>query len=96
MRKHIPNGKLEKGGLVADAWDTVAICERVHYQEILVPSVGDIYFAPSKTGRVLFLGSCDGAFRLFVNSFSDVHVTARPYACIEGKFVYTVTVKEAS
>ena len=93
--RHTANIKLAKDSIVADVYDSIAICERKNYQEVLVPSVGDISFAPSTVGRTLFLGSSDGAFRMFVNSFSEVHLTARPYLPGQDgpQFTYVVSVK---
>ena len=90
--RRTPNINLVKDSLVADAYDSVAICERKNFREILVPSVGDIFFSPTTVGHTLFLGSSDGAFRMFVDSFSDVHLTARLFQ--DGPlFTYTVSVK---
>ena len=90
--RHTANIKLAKDSLVADVYDSVAICERHNYREVLVPSVGDMSFAPSQGGHTLFLGSSDGAFRMFVDSFSDVRLDVRSHLD-DGKFTYTVYVK---
>jgi len=89
--RHTANIKLAKDSIVADVYDSVAICERHNYREVLVPSVGDISFAPSQGGHTLFLAYA-AAFRMFVDSFSDVRLDARSHLD-DGKFTYTVYVK---
>jgi len=85
------NRYLAETSIVADAYPGVAICRRGELREIIVPSVGDISFAPTERARTLFLGSSAGAFRMFVDAWSEVHIVARSY---DGgaRFVYNAEV----
>jgi hypothetical protein len=90
------NRYLAETSIVADAYPGIAICRRGELREIIVPSVGDITFNPSRHGRTLFLGSSEGAFRIFVDEWSEVRLEARHY--IAGPtfaYVVSVTGKEA-
>jgi len=83
---------LAENSIVANAYPGISICRRGELREITIPAVGDISFAPTKRARTLFLGSSVGAFRMFVDDWSEVHITARSY---DGgaRFTYTVEVR---
>lgn len=86
------NRYLAETSIVADAYPGVAICRRGELREIIVPCVWDITFNPSRHGRTLFPDSSEGAFRMFVDEWSEVHLTARAY--IDGPtFIYVVEVR---
>jgi len=89
------NIHLGDDSIVMDIYESVSVCRRDDLTEVTIPSVADISFAPKPKAFTLFLGTSDGAFRMFVDSFSEIRLGARRSGAGE-KFTYHVIVGGAA